>query len=276
MTNCQSCGYSPTIFDGFNCYAPDFTHSGGGFKSSYFQNLANMESANFWFRVRNEIIIWALKKYAPNFNNFLEIGCGTGYVLSGIKKQFPSAKLSGSEIFLEGLKFAAERMPTTELFQMDARKIPFNEEFDAVGIFDVLEHIEEDEAVLSQIYKSLKSAGLIIITIPQHDWLWSITDEYAFHKRRYSADEIEKKVQAAGFKIVRSTSFVTTLLPLVYISRLLRKKKEKFDPTAELSINPKINFFLQKILEIELSGIKLGFNYPVGSSRIVLAEKAHN
>src|SRR6266545_4042215 len=92
--------------------------------------------------------------YEPE--NFLEIGCGTGFVLSGIRKAFPELILSGSEIFSEGLNLAAERLPGVELFQMDARRIPFQEEFDVIGAFDVLEHVKEDEEVLSQMYQATR------------------------------------------------------------------------------------------------------------------------
>ena len=50
-------------------------------------------------------------------------------------------------------------MPEARFFQMDARNIPFENEFDVIGVFDVLEHIEEDEIVFSQIFRAVKSGG---------------------------------------------------------------------------------------------------------------------
>ncbi|WP_445368666.1 class I SAM-dependent methyltransferase [Methylomonas sp. BW4-1] len=273
-SNCLCCGFSPCNIDGFDSYAPDYARGGGGFKASYFSELACLESSNFWFQSRNKIILWALKKYSPSLRDFLEIGCGTGFVLSAIQNSFPDVAVNGSEIFVEGLGFAAKRVPSANLMQMDARQIPFMDEFDAIGAFDVLEHIKEDELVLSQIRKALKSKGVLLLTVPQHAWLWSVADEYALHERRYSAIEIYKKVEMAGFRIVRSTSFVSLILPAMIFSRFFKKNKdEKFDPTSELKIDPWLNILFASLLRIELAGIKFGMNYPLGGSRLIVATK---
>jgi len=275
ITNCPSCGFSPELVDGFCAYAPEFAHSGGGFKASYFSELARLEEANFWFRSRNQLILWALEKYCRDFSSYLEIGCGTGYVLSGISKLFPRSTIHGSEIFTGGLGFAVARLPSINFMQMDARKIPFAEEFDVIGAFDVLEHIEEDSRVLAQVHQALKPQGFMLLTVPQHMWLWSPIDEYAYHARRYGASDLHQKIETAGFQIVRSTSFVTTLLPAMFISRFFQKKvsDQKFDASAELKISPWLNSLFLQLLRAELLFIKKGFNFPVGGSRLVVARK---
>ena len=275
IQSCQSCGYVPILVDGFDAYAPDLAHEGGGFKENYFSNLANLEDANFWFQSRNNLIMWALENYVPDFQSFLEVGCGTGYVLNGISKKFPNSILLGSEIFVAGLDFAAARLPSVKFIQMDARNIPFDNEFDVIGAFDVLEHIKEDEEVLTQMCKTLKPKGWIFITVPQHAWLWSSTDEYAQHERRYAASDLHRKVGAAGFSIIKSTSFITTLLPAMMIARFRQKKMldKEFDASAELKISPWLNTIFSKILCAELALIKRGINLPFGGSRLVVAQK---
>lgn len=271
---CPSCGYQPIRHANFEVHAPEYTHEGGGFKAEYFEGLAKLEAANFWFRARNELILWGLRTYKPDAVTFLEVGCGTGFVLSGIAKAHPEMALSGSEIFLAGLAHAASRVQTAHFMQMDARHIPFMDEFDAIGAFDVLEHIEEDETVLAQLYRALKPEGVLLLTVPQHPWLWSVSDEYAYHARRYTCSEIEGKIQEAGFEIVRSTSFVTTLLPVMMLSRQLQSQNKKdFEPTSELKINPVVNKVFEGLLRFELLGIRIGLNYPVGGSRLVVARK---
>ncbi len=91
------------------------------FKPEYFARLAAIEQAHFWFRVRNELIQWALGKYFPDAKSFFEVGCGTGFVLAGIREKFPGMRLVGSEIFADGLAFAKARLPDVEFYQMDAR-----------------------------------------------------------------------------------------------------------------------------------------------------------
>ncbi len=197
------------------------------------------------------------------------MGCGTGYVLNGIANKFPNSILLGSEIFVAGLGFAAARLPSVKFIQMDAGNIPFDNEF------DVLEYIKEDEEVLAQMCKALKPKRWILITVPQHAWLWSSTDEYAQHERRYSASDLRRKVEAAGFSIIRSTSFIITLLPAMMIARFRQKKMldKEFDATAELKISPSLNTLFLRILCAELALIKAGINLPFGGSRLVVAQK---
>lgn len=276
LNQCNACEANVTFINGFQAFAPLLAKEGGGFKASYFQELAELEEKNFWFRARNKIILWALKKYKPNFNSYLEIGCGTGFVLSGVSQAFPKAVLNGSEIFTDGLKFAATRLPDVNLMQMDARQIPFASEFDVLGAFDVLEHIEEDTAVIEEVYKAIKPGGIFILSVPQHQWLWSKTDELAFHQRRYSNSELTKKLQTAGFTILRSTSFVSTLLPAMVLSRMLNQASNSdFDPKDEFLIHPLLNYFFEKMLLLELVLIKIGVNLPIGGSRLVVAQKGN-
>ena len=274
-TCCLVCGRGPEILEGFLAYAPALAQKGGGFKAAYFADLARLEAGNFWFRARNRLIVWALQKYCPEFHSFLEVGCGNGFVLSGIANAYPGAELHGSEIFTAGLAFAAIRQPAIDFLQMDCRCIPFVEEFDSMGAFDVVEHIEEDEQVLRQMQGALKPGGIILLTVPQHAWLWSPVDDYACHIRRYSAKEIHAKVEDAGFEILRSTSFVSSLLPAMFASRLVQKlsTKKYSDPTAELRIAPWLNGLLENFLNAELAMIRIGINFPLGGSRLIVGRK---
>ena len=274
QSDCPACGNRPKVVDGFTAYAPELAQKGGGFEASYFPVLARLEDSNFWFMARNELILWALAKYCGGFSSYLEIGCGTGHVLSGVARRFPEAVLSASEIFTSGLGFAEERVPSAAFMQMDARHIPFSEEFDVVGAFDVVEHIKEDEAVLAQAYKALRPGGHLLLTVPQHAWLWSPSDDYARHERRYSKAELHEKVREVGFRLQRSSSFVSLLLPLMLISRLSSKKKQvEFDPTDEFKLPFWMNAVFYQTLALERGMIRLGVNFPVGGSRLLVAQK---
>ncbi|MBD2157994.1 class I SAM-dependent methyltransferase [Leptolyngbya sp. FACHB-16] len=269
---CPECAFRPKNIDGFLAFSPELALSSEGFEAHFFNLLVTLESNNFWFRARNHLLAWALETYFPNAKSFLEIGCGTGFVLSNLEQTFPHLKLQGSEIFTTGLKFAAQRLSRASLFQMDARSIPFTEEFDVIGAFDVLEHIQDDTRVLSEMYRASQQG--ILLTVPQHSWLWSRADDYAHHVRRYEAREIKTKVEAAGFRIVRMTSFVSLLLPLMLVSRLREKgSTQAYDPAAEFQIASWLNATLEAVMAIERQLIQAKLSLPLGGSLLVVAQK---
>ena len=274
--SCEACGGRPASIDSFLAFAPHLASTNDGFQEDLFSELAALEAGNFWFRARNDLIVWAMRSYAPGFRTFLEVGCGTGFVLSGLRSAFPSADLSGSEIFAAGLRFAADRVPTARLYQMDARSIPFRDEFDVVGAFDVIEHIEQDAVVITEIGGALRPGGVLLLTVPQHPALWSPQDDHAFHVRRYTQTGLRRRIEAAGLEVVRMTSFVSLLLPMLAASRLrmrLRGRADTFDVTEELRHGPVVNRTLERVMRIELALIRRGVSFPAGGSLLAIARK---
>jgi SAM-dependent methyltransferase len=270
---CPRCGYRPALRNGIFQFAEDPPNTRAGFKPDYFARLAGIEGTNFWFRARNVLIQWALRKYFPNAKSFFEIGCGTGFVLAGIHENFPEMRLAGSEIFADGLVFARARLPKAELYQMDARCILFECEFDVVGTFDVLEHLVEDERALAQMFNAVRPSGGLLVTVPQHRFLWSASDQYGMHQRRYSRTELRKKVESAGFQIERITSFNSLLLPLMILSRMYRKRDQDLRVWRELEISPAINKTLESILKLERMLITKGVSFPAGGSLLLIGRK---
>jgi len=271
---CPACGSRPPCVGGFLSFAPELADSNDGFSASYFSRLVELETGHFWFEGRNQVILWGLRKYAPGATNFLEVGCGTGVVLQAIGRCLPGMRLCGSEIFASGLPFAARRLPGTELIQMDARRMPFHSEFDAICMFDVLEHIEEDAVVLREAWRSVKPGGTVLITVPQHPRLWSAVDEHSYHKRRYVAADLHGKLIDAGFEVVHMTSFLSLLLPALILSRLQYRKRDKQLSSGEaLEIHPLWNRLCSQILGIERALIRLGVSLPAGGSLFAIARR---
>jgi len=271
---CPSCGHVPQSIAGFTAFAPALASGGGGYDPDNFAELARLEARNFWFRARNRLIVWALGRFFSGARSFLEIGCGTGFVLAGIAEARAGLRLAGSEVHTAGLGFAAKRVPAALLMQMDARRIPFDGEFDVIGAFDVIEHIADDGAVLRGMHRAATAGGGVLLTVPQHPFLWSEFDVRAQHARRYTASDLRAKVTAAGFDIVKMTSFVSLLLPLMLASRLTqRAPQEDYDPLAELRISGWVSGILESVLSAERALIRLGASFPAGGSLLVVARK---
>jgi SAM-dependent methyltransferase len=244
-----------------------------GFDEEAFRHLPGAEEKSFWFRSRNALIVWALRRYFPDARSMLEIGCGTGYVLRGVRSAFPDMRLVGGELFPAGLAVAAQRVPDAELLELDARELPFKAEFDVVGAFDVLEHIDEDERVLAGMYEALRPGGGLIVTVPQHPRLWSAVDEYSRHVRRYRRSELLAKLRESGFGVIRWTSFVSFLLPVLALSRLRFRGKDTIDPLAEFRTSPFVDSALGWVLAAERALIRSGLPLPAGGSLLAVARR---
>ena len=271
---CDVCGFEPPSLAGFLAFAAELAASNEGFDAVYFDQLHELEPGNYWFRARNALLIRAMRTYFADARRFLEIGCGTGFVLQGIAAAMPALEIYGSEVSGVALPYAGRRLPLAQLFQMDARSIPYADHFDVIGMFDVLEHIQDDMRVLAQAHRALRHGGGLIITVPQHRFLWSQFDERAKHVRRYASQELRTKVTAAGFSIVMMTSFVSMLLPVMILSRLRqRAPRAEYDALAELRVGHLAGAVLEAALAFERTVIGLGVRFPAGGSLLVIARR---
>lgn len=269
---CPACGFAPDVVAGVPAFASGLPADDIGYDAARFEVLAGFEREHFWFRSRTKLIVWALRKHFPRAQSLLEIGCGTGNVLAAIARR-TSMRLAGSDAHASGLAFAARQAAGAELLQMDARRIPYRDEFDVVGAFDVIEHIGEDEQVLREMFAACRPGGGILVTVPQHGWLWSYRDVFARHRRRYARRDLLRKIEAAGFERAWTTSFVAFLLPLMAISRLRQRTPQGFDALRELRVGRIANRTFGAIMAIERGLIAAGLSLPVGGSLLAVAHK---
>jgi SAM-dependent methyltransferase len=271
---CPGCGFAPEFQEGRPVFAPSLSKGDGSDAEYRFDELCAAETWHFWFRSRTRLIVWALSRYFPNARRILDMGCGTGLVLSGLRDAFPEAELTGTDSILRALSFAGSRLSGVGLFQMDARQIPFEEEFDVIGAFDVLEHITEDERVLSEMFRATRPGGGVLLTVPQHAFLWSSLDEFSHHRRRYTRRDLASKARTAGFEVLRTTSFVSLLLPLLIVSRLFQARHaHEVDTLAEHRVGPLANAGLGGVLTLERALIRLGISFPLGGSLLLVARR---
>jgi SAM-dependent methyltransferase len=263
------------IIDGFRCYAPALARGSDDYPVALYDRLCRLEEKHFWFRARNRLILRVFRQYLGRHARVLEVGCGTGYVLQGLAAE-NRYELTGLESHIAGLRHARRRLPAVAFVQADARDLPYQSEFDAVGAFDVIEHIDDDAAVLAGIRRTLKPGGIFVATVPQHRWLWSATDEQAMHKRRYTRRELSTKLDAAGFDLLRATSFVTTLLPVMAASRLGKRGRP---PVAgegsayEFEISPAANAVCSGAMRVDEALIGMGLSLPAGGSLLAVARR---
>lgn len=237
-----------------------------------YAQLAAAEAGHWWFRARNRVLLWALAEKVGKFGCFLEIGCGTGFVLEAIHRAYPEARLCGSDYFDEALAIAHARVPTADLCRIDATTMQDRERYDVIGAFDVIEHIDQDESALHNMARALRQGGRLMLTVPQHQWLWSSYDVQSGHVRRYSRGEIVSKLRYAGLHVGYVGSFVGLLLPFMWMARMSRRTRAS-DILSEFRIPYLLNVSLEAVMTAEFALLRLGFRLPIGGSLLVVATK---
>ncbi|MEA4907947.1 MAG: class I SAM-dependent methyltransferase [Chloroflexi bacterium] len=259
------------------------TSSQDGYDPTYFDPLFAAEQRHFWFLGRNRILLRQLRKAFPRLPQefqAVEIGCGTGNVLRVLEPFCGAAHLTGMDLFSEGLQFARRRVHCG-LVQADLHHPPFARLFDLVGIFDVLEHIPEDEAVLASLRAMLSPRGIVLITVPAYPGLWSYFDEASHHVRRYTRPELVQKLERAGLKVRFCSYSMATIFPMVWLNRkvaaggAVTDEQDVHDRAVdELRIVPGINAILAGLLSIEAWWLGNFWRLPFGTSLLAVAERS--
>ena len=272
---CPQCGYVPATLAGRPAFAPELAEDDSAFRGQAFEELAALQSRHWWFTSRTRLIAWALQRYFPDARAFFEAGCGDGAVLEALGHTAPSMRRSGGELLASGLAVAGRRLGDITLYQVDATRLPFVGEFDVVGAFDVIEHIYDDEAALRAFHRALKPGGGLLLTVPQHPWLWTAADAYGGHKRRYSRRELAAKLERNGFELRRITSFVSLLLPLMVVSRVrATAPSTPSEALGELRGSQRLGLALAWIMTVERALVSAGVSLPVGGSLLAVARRA--
>ncbi|MFC5520591.1 class I SAM-dependent methyltransferase [Polaromonas jejuensis] len=268
-----------TVVEGIRCFSPEVASSYADYPDDGFDLTDKSGESSFWVRSRNRLF----KKIVQNNlvtshkTKFLEIGCGTGGFIQKIVEN-ENLEITGSEIYLKGLLYAKKNLPAVEFVQFDVTKGVIGEAFDLIVAFDVLEHIENDVAAISNINKMLHEGGRVIVTVPQHMFLWSQLDEIVKHKRRYSRRELVTKLQENGFDISYCTSFLFVLFPLMLISRMFDKGRSQ-SKSDDLALGKRVNFskilnwIFDCFMRIDEALIGLGISLPFGGTLVVVAKK---
>lgn len=233
------------------------------FNPQAFERLKKAEERHFWFHIRRKWIFDRLRKFIEPPAKVLEVGCGTGNVSSFLAKK--GYTVTGCEYFHEAISMAWPRFVKV---QGDARNLPFeSSSFDIVGLFDILEHFQNDMTPLQEAGRVLKNGGIMVITVPAREELWSYRDEKALHKRRYSKEILRKNLLETNLTpLCIEYMFMSLYFPIRYIWGGNKKIDNQF------MINRFMNALLKGTCEIERL-ISKNIALPVGTSLIAVAKK---
>jgi hypothetical protein len=236
-----------------------------------------IEKNSFWFNHRNEVIREVMQKF-PFSGNFADIGGGNGYQASYIRNNFP-----GKDVFLVEPGYQgclnAKRSGLENVYNMSFQDFDFTgNNIRGIGLFDVVEHIDDDVSFMRGIAEKCGKGGLIFVTVPAYNWLWSDIDNYSGHFRRYNSGMIKKLAKDAGLELLYNGYFMFYLiLPILFGRSLLyriRGKRDEKQINEQAGKNHKsggLSAVIINILDkIELSMIRGSGKIPAGGSCIAV------
>jgi len=198
----------------------------------------NKQNAHPWEQARLRFIIHQLKRIKSRLKtdklNLLDAGCGDAYVVAGLAEAFPNDSFFGYDPYFEPdvLTWLKERHSHISNLQIDQnlKERKASGGFNMVTLLDVIEHIEDEVAVLRELreHESTSDDTLFMITVPAYQSLFSQHDVFMKHYRRYNRKLLSERLQSAGFEVLESRYFFFSLL----LPRWLKVRAEKKQGTT--------------------------------------------
>lgn len=257
-------------------YAPDqdiISYSSAGNDACF-----EFEDASFWFRHRNACIEAAVREFQPPPGHpIFDIGGGNGFVSLGLLQ-------AGFDVIVvepgrNGATNSKKRgLPAVVCATSSSAGIP-RSSLGAVGLFDVIEHIDDDVTYLRSLRTLLKDGGRLYATVPAHNLLWSEEDEIAGHYRRYTLRSVCSAVERSGFGVDYATYiFRPLLLPILVLRatpyRLRKRRKKSQAPHGQRDHVPRQTLATKALLAMlpsEVRAITSRKTISMGASCLIVA-----
>ncbi len=202
----------------------------------------------------------------------LDIGCGTGATMDHLR-QF--GEVQGIDLAMIPLSFSRRRGHQRTMCA-SATELPFADDtFDLITALDVIEHLDDDVAGLSEIRRTLKTGAPAVIYVPAFMALWGPNDDQSGHKRRYRLPELQAAAEKAGLKVERiSYSNFAMFLP-IWLGRKLLNLLGRTE-ASENKINHRlINKLLAWLFASEANWLRR-YRLPFGVSVVCVVRKVRN
>ena len=235
--------------------------------------LFDVEQSHWWHTGRRKILAGFVEDICRRVTDrrprILDVGCGTGANLIMLSKY---GDAEGVDISEDALAFCRERgLDKVRLGAGEA--LPYEDAtFDLVTAFDVVEHMDDDLAGLSEMYRVLRPGGRVLLFVPTFMFLWGLQDDVSHHRRRYRLPQLRRVLEQAGFEIERASyANITFFLPILLVRKLMRLTGIKAETENSINVSA-LNGVFGRVLGAE-SWILRFMNLPFGVSGLCVAKK---
>jgi SAM-dependent methyltransferase len=273
----------------------DLLLNDGGDLDAYFDpreflTRGKFEDELYWHLYRREVILETLQQAMPEpVAPLIEIGCGAGTVTTHLNAngyRVDYADVHGAALVVARTRAEARlgnRSEGLRFIRFDVCRQRLPGKFRGVFLFDVLEHLPDDVAVLKRVRPAFEpgpSNGLLMFTVPAFPMLWSPWDDVEKHKRRYTAKDVHRLTEQSGFAVERLTYFFAPLFVPAAVLKGLRvagnllrvsKPVESYTELTEATPGPLLNALLLRVLSVEKAWLRRRHHLPFGTSLICVA-----
>lgn len=244
----------------------------------FYQEYYKLEREGWWFKARLSILENYCQAIITNPDmKILNVGAATGATSEMLSKYGKVTSLEYDEFCCKFLK----EKTGIEAINASLTELPFeNNSYDMICAFDVIEHIENDNKAVEEIYRVLKPKGKYFITVPAFQSLWSNHDVVNHHFRRYKKKQLNKLIESKNLKIDHSTYFNFWLFIPISITRFIlnnipRKKDSNLSGSDNeiLQSSNIINRILYRIFHSEKFLLRINIKFPFGISILTIGYK---
>lgn len=223
---------------------------------------------HYWTVCRTAILADMLKGFGLREKKILEIGCGKGIVVHGLRRLHIDCL--GVELADVDPLEVVRPFVTTNKNALDL-PVSVRDSMQVIMLLDVIEHLEHPDVFIRNLKEGFPNATHFIVTVPARKELWSNYDEFYGHYRRYTLPMAHELARAADLKMVAQQYFFHLLYFMGYLTvKLFGKRNIKVKAPGGIMIW--IHRFFAGLLFLEYK--LLPENLP-GTSIISVYTKQH-
>jgi SAM-dependent methyltransferase len=235
------------------------------------QAMLAADERHWWYRGRRRVLRAQLDRLAlPPGARLLDAGCGSGRTLDELARR---GRVSGVDASPEAVA-VARRRGHRDVRVADVAALPFPDAtFDLVTCLDVVEHTPDDRATLAELRRVTRPGGLLVVTVPAYQALWSWHDVVNRHFRRYDRATLRAAARAAGWHVMADTHFNGLLLAPAAAVRLVQRRR-RAHPRSDLDLTPAmLDGLLELPLRLEARLVRAGVALPAGLSLLAVLRR---
>jgi SAM-dependent methyltransferase len=238
----------------------------------HLQELAELESTYWWHVAKRELITRVLSQFAPPPGLLVEGGIGSSRNLLEFSRL--GYEVSGFDVMPEAIELGKQKGLSRVAVHDLEKPWPVEESsLRAVVLLDVIEHVEHPVTVLSHVKQALRSDGVVIVTVPAYQWLFSEWDRLLGHFRRYSPSMLAEQAQAAGLSLKWVTHWNSFTFPAAVAMRCI----ERLFPSRKAADFPRVSAWMNNML-LRVAGLErrllLRIGVPFGLSIVGVLQHA--